>query len=412
MKAWALFTAALMMLAAPLPARAQDEQEPPSARDTGRDADAGRAEDTDAGDAGDVDAGDAGEAGAQESDVQLLPPVVEPPAEPMELVVGVAGSAPFVVEGDDGRKGISVEDWEAIAAQANIRYSYRDYPNALRLINAVARGEVDVGVGPITINSERAARVAFTQPHYSSSISIAAPPESGMWSRVAPFLTRGFIGGLLAFLIVLTIVGTLLWLTERKANPDHFPEKPLHGIGNGIWLALVTMTTVGYGDRAPETPIGRVITGVWMILALITTSSMTAFIATALTLANLDTSSIDSIDDLEGRTIAVPRGTSSVPFVRRHGGRVATADDVEEAIAMVERGDAEAVVFDRPVLAYHLTRDDAAHDLVLSEHSYEPVGYGFCVAIGSNLQDLLDLELLELKESPRMETIRTNWLGE
>ncbi len=83
-------------------------------------------------------------------------------------------------------------------------------------------------------------------------------------------------------------VGTLLWLAERRDNPEQFPATPVRGIGNGVWLALVTMTTVGYGDRVPITTAGRVMAGVWMVIALISASSLTAGIATALTLSQLE----------------------------------------------------------------------------------------------------------------------------
>ena len=120
---------------------------------------------------------------------------------------------------------------------------------------------------------------------------------------------------------------------------------------------------------------------------------------------------IPKIGDYEGSRVAVPRGTSSVQFVRRQGGRVVLVDGAEEALAMAAEGSVAAAVFDRAVLGYYLARDPDL-DLVLSERSYDPVGYGFCVRLGSDLEDLIDIELLALRESPRMETIRTNWLGE
>lgn len=49
----------------------------------------------------------------------------------------------------------------------------------------------------------------------------------------------------------------------------HVVEGPEHGftdIPTGIYWAVVTLTTVGYGDVAPETPVGRAVSVVVMLL--------------------------------------------------------------------------------------------------------------------------------------------------
>ena len=71
----------------------------------------------------------------------------------------------------------------------------------------------------------------------------------------------------------LTVVGGLIWLAERKANPDEFPGG-VAGLGNGMWFAIVTMTTVGYGDRSPKTTVGRLLSAVWMLFATISFSTL------------------------------------------------------------------------------------------------------------------------------------------
>ena len=45
---------------------------------------------------------------------------------------------------------------------------------------------------------------------------------------------------------------------------------------DAIWWALVTMTTVGYGDRSPQSPGGRVIGMLWMFYSLFCIAIMTA----------------------------------------------------------------------------------------------------------------------------------------
>ena len=63
---------------------------------------------------------------------------------------------------------------------------------------------------------------------------------------------------------------------QSFAIPAHYLR-----VGNAMWFALVTLTTVGYGDRAPVSKTGRAITAVWMVISLIAVSSITAGLASA-----------------------------------------------------------------------------------------------------------------------------------
>lgn len=76
-----------------------------------------------------------------------------------------------------------------------------------------------------------------------------------------------------------TSVGVLLWLVERKRNSDQFGGSVAEGIGSGFWWSAVTMTTVGYGDKAPVTLIGRFMATIWMFASVITISGFTAAIS-------------------------------------------------------------------------------------------------------------------------------------
>lgn len=64
---------------------------------------------------------------------------------------------------------------------------------------------------------------------------------------------------LVVVVCVVFIMGTLMYVIE---GPEHgFTSIPI-----SIYWAIVTLTTVGYGDVSPETPLGQIIASIIMIL--------------------------------------------------------------------------------------------------------------------------------------------------
>ncbi|VIO97969.1 voltage-dependent potassium channel alpha subunit, putative [Brugia malayi] len=74
---------------------------------------------------------------------------------------------------------------------------------------------------------------------------------------------------LLVFFLVLGIVvfASLVYYAERiEVNPENqFQSIPL-----GLWWAIVTMTTIGYGDMTPHTYLGRIIGSVCAVAGVLT----------------------------------------------------------------------------------------------------------------------------------------------
>ena len=65
-----------------------------------------------------------------------------------------------------------------------------------------------------------------------------------------------FLGGVLTLAI---IMGTLMYLVES-------PDDGFTSIPRSVYWAIVTLTTVGYGDIAPQTIIGQILASIIMIM--------------------------------------------------------------------------------------------------------------------------------------------------
>lgn len=81
---------------------------------------------------------------------------------------------------------------------------------------------------------------------------------------------------LFVLLVAVITAATLLYVTERTAQPDTFGSIPL-----AMWWAIVTLTTVGYGDVVPQTAVGRMIGAMTMVAGLIVLALPIAIVATS-----------------------------------------------------------------------------------------------------------------------------------
>ncbi len=326
------------------------------------------------------------------------------------LRVGIAGSSPFVIDTTTDT-GISLEIWDALAEKMQWQYRkvyFEDVPQAL---TAIEQGAIDAIAGPVSITSERAEKVSFTQPYFQSSLSILSrQDEFSLWQRIAPFFTKKFFIAVCIFLFILAIVGAMLWLAERKENKEQFTDKPLSGILNGMWCAIVTMTTTGYGDVTPKTLGGRAIASIWMVTSLIFATTMIAGIASTVTLTGLSTSTIKTSEELRSKPVAVIKGSPAEDFLRDHGGNAIYSEDMDQCISLLIAKKVDAVLYDRPQLQYYLQQHPSTN-LVLSAGEFDRQGYGFAFPVEDTLLHQINISLLDLKESGKIQTITSNWLG-
>lgn len=284
-------------------------------------------------------------------------PATSSSAPPRPLVVGVKVAPPFVIDdGNNHYHGLAIDLWQEAAAEHGWAYQYKPY-DLEGLLDAVSEHKVDVGLGAITATAAREQRMDFSHILTSSGLGIAVRDEqTAGWLAVAQALVSpAFLKVIGTLSLLLLAIGLLMWLFERRHNPDQFGNGRAHGIFSGFWWAMVTMTTVGYGDVAPRTIPGRLIGMVWMLAALMVVSFFTASITSALTVGQLSTR-VRSADDLGSLHIASVANSTSATWLKGQELAYTSTDNVDDALAQLDAGKVDAVVYDAPLLRYEIKR--------------------------------------------------------
>ena len=76
-----------------------------------------------------------------------------------------------------------------------------------------------------------------------------------------------------------TILGVLIICIISFGYVFYMAEPQIKTFGDGVWWALVTITTVGYGDITPLTTLGRLVAGTLMFVGLGLIATVTAIVS-------------------------------------------------------------------------------------------------------------------------------------
>lgn len=84
---------------------------------------------------------------------------------------------------------------------------------------------------------------------------------------------------LLILLLSVVLLGVVVYYIERAASEE--TEAIITSLEKGLWWAIVTMTTTGYGDFYPKTTFGRIAGSLTMLAGIVVMAFLTASFAAA-----------------------------------------------------------------------------------------------------------------------------------
>ncbi len=194
---------------------------------------------------------------------------------------------------------LSIDLWRKIAAAQNLNYRFQTYNDLIGIIKALDYKEIDLTINPMNVTASRLQKFEVTQPFFISSIGMATPfiSRSQFEVFIKNFFSLNFLKVILMLALIIFVFGALLWIVERRNNKYQFRPGIL-GLFDGLWWSAVTMTTVGYADKAPKTTFGKTIGIISIFTAVIIISSFTATIASTLTVSRFE-SKIKNLEDIK-----------------------------------------------------------------------------------------------------------------
>src|ERR1700723_4588677 len=333
-------------------------------------------------------------------------------AQDAPLKVAVYDAAPYGhVESDGSIDGVSVELWRRAAECLGRQYRLVPVAQMEEILKGLERKDYDAAIGAITITTARLARVDFSYPAHRSGVAVAVRQDAG---PMAALTSYGSVLGELTPLIALTfalliVMGVAMWLAERPMRP-HGHESVVDTLRDGVYWAVVTMTTVGYGDKTPKTTAGRVIAVVWMLASVALVSILSTSIVSRMTAERVVGGLRMTEGHLAGKQLAPVVHSSGAEYLDERHLRYAPFDDLAAALTALGRGEADDVVNSIGTLQY-LVSTRFKSTIRPPQGVLEPAYMAIALPPGSPLKKPIDEALVGITASQEWRQVEDGYFG-
>ncbi|UWQ32930.1 transporter substrate-binding domain-containing protein [Leisingera sp. M527] len=325
------------------------------------------------------------------------------------LTVNTVTRPPFSMLEEGRDTGFSLELLKILAARLDWDYQVNRTNSFAEMLEGVRSGEADLAAANISITASREIAMDFSHPIFESGLQILVQADEIR----QPSLMRALLSWDLAAAIGIAFLllfggGMLMWVFERRAQP--YFDRPLKEAWfPSFWWALNLVVNGGFEERVPRTPVGRMFGVVLVVSSLFVVSVFVAKITAVMTVEAIS-GSVNSVNDLYGRSVATIGGSTAAGFLDRREIDYSAFSGLEEMLAAFESGEVKSLVFDAPVLNFYVQQGGHQYGQTIGQ-PFLRENYGLVFPAGSPLVEDANRVLLAMQEDGSYDALYRKWFG-
>jgi len=326
------------------------------------------------------------------------------------LKVAIKPLEPFVMGSGSDLQGFSIDLWREIADRLQLKYQFVEVSTVNDQLSAVENGTADVAIAGISITANREGKVDFSYPYFNAGLQIMTRTQAdiSLGQIIGNLFSPGILQIVALFALVIVTGGHLIWVIERRTNPN-FPRSYFRGVIEGMWWSSVMVVTANMADDAPRSALSRLVSLIWLLIGVLLIANFTASVTATVTVNHLE-NVINDVNDLNGRQVMTVKGSTADEYLQRIGIHATTVSAIQDAYPLLEAGKVDAIVYDAPVLRYYEAREGSGKVKVVGQ-IFNPEDYGVALPNDSPLRENINRTILMLKEDGTYQRIYQFWFG-
>jgi polar amino acid transport system substrate-binding protein len=209
-------------------------------------------------------------------------------------------------------------------------------------------------------------------------------------------------------LLLILLPAHIVWLLERRHPNGILPtDKYVPGIFHAMYWAAGTLAT--QAEQMPRQWLARILAVLWMFTGVVFVAFYTAQLTATLTVQQIQ-GSINGPDDLQGKKVATTRGSTAAAYLRELRAQVLEVAVIEDAYQALLNKEADAVVFDAPILLYYAANEGKGRVHMVGL-PFRKEDYGIVFQSGNPLRKQVNNTLLALREDGTYQQIYDKWFA-